>query len=127
VKAFRNPLERARNHGSAGSGVGHWWKQRFTAILLVPLTIWMVWSLMILASADYVAARAWMSSPWNASMALLLVGSTFYHARLGVQVVIEDYVHHRAAEVSLQVLVAAAALVGAIVSAVAILKVAFVG
>lgn len=82
---------------------------------------------MILASADYVAARAWMSSPWNASMALLLVGSTFYHARLGVQVVIEDYVHHRAAEVSLQVLVAAAALVGAIVSAVAILKVAFVG
>jgi succinate dehydrogenase / fumarate reductase membrane anchor subunit len=127
VKAFRNPLERARNHGSAGSGVEHWWKQRFSAILLVPLTVWLVWSLMLLSSADYAAARAWMSSPWNASMALLLVGSTFYHARLGVQVVIEDYVHHRATEVSLQVLVAIAALLGGLVSAVAILKVAFAG
>lgn len=127
MKAFRNPLERARNHGSAGSGVEHWWRQRFSAILLVPLTVWLVWSLMLLSSADYAAARAWLSSPWNASMALLLVGSTFYHARLGVQVVIEDYVHHRATEVSLQVLVAVAALLGGLVSAVAILKVAFAG
>jgi succinate dehydrogenase / fumarate reductase membrane anchor subunit len=127
VRAFRNPLERARNHGSAGSGVEHWWKQRFSAILLVPLTVWLVWSLMVLSSADYATARAWMSSPWNASMALLLVGSTFYHARLGVQVVIEDYVHHRATEVSLQVLVAVAALLGGLVSAVASLKAAFAG
>jgi succinate dehydrogenase / fumarate reductase membrane anchor subunit len=120
-------MERARNHGSAGSGVGHWWKQRFSAILLVPLTLWLVWSLMVLSGADYQTARDWMSSPWNASMALLLVGATFYHARLGVQVVIEDYVHHRATEVALQVLVAAAALIGGLVSAFAILKVALSG
>jgi succinate dehydrogenase / fumarate reductase membrane anchor subunit len=127
VNGFRHPLERARNHGAAGSGVDHWWKQRFTSILLVPLMVWLVWSLMLLSGADYAAARAWMSSPWNATMALLLVASMFYHARLGVQVVIEDYVHHRATEVVLQVLVAAAALVGGLVSAVAILKVAFGG
>jgi succinate dehydrogenase / fumarate reductase membrane anchor subunit len=127
MKAFRNPLERARNHGAAGSGVEHWWAQRFSAILLVPLTIWLVWSLAILAGADYAEARAWLGSPWNAAMALLLVGATFYHGRLGIQVVIEDYVHHRGAEVALQVLVAAAALVGALVSAVAILMVALDG
>lgn len=127
MKALRNPLERAINHGSAGSGVHHWWAQRFSAILLVPLTLWLVWTLAVLAGADYGEARDWIASPWNAAMAILLVGSTFYHARLGMQVVIEDYVHHRALEVSLQILVAAAALVGAIVSTVAILKVAFTG
>ncbi|HMB38596.1 MAG TPA: succinate dehydrogenase, hydrophobic membrane anchor protein [Wenzhouxiangellaceae bacterium] len=127
MKTLRNPLERAINHGSAGSGVHHWWAQRFSAILLVPLTLWLVWTLAVLAGADYAAARDWIASPWNASMAVLLAGSTFYHARLGMQVVIEDYVHQRALEVTLQILVAAAALLGAIVSMIAILKVAFAG
>lgn len=127
MKTLRNPLERAINHGSAGSGVHHWWAQRFSAILLVPLTLWLVWTLVMLAGADYAAARDWIASPWNASMAILLAGSTFYHARLGLQVVIEDYVHQRALEVALQILVAAATLVGAIVSIVAILSVAFSG
>ena len=127
MNALRNPLERAINHGSAGSGVHHWWAQRFTAILLVPLMVWLVWTLALLAGADYATARDWIASPWNATMAILLAGSTFYHARLGVQVVIEDYVHHRALEVSLQILVAIAALAGAVVSFIAILKVAFTG
>ena len=124
MSRYLNPLERARNHGSAGSGVEHWWAQRFSAILLVPLTLWLVWSLSLLAGAGYGEARAWLSLPWNAAMALLLVGSMFYHARLGVQVVIEDYIHHRPSEVALQVLVAVAALAGAVVSALAILQVA---
>jgi len=127
MKALRNPLERAINHGSAGSGVHHWWAQRFSAILLVPLTLWLVWTLAVLSGADYAEARDWIASPWNASMAVLLVASVFYHARLGVQVVIEDYVHRRALEIALQVVVAAAALVGAIIATIAILKVAFAG
>lgn len=124
MSRYRNPLERARNHGAAGSGVEHWWAQRFTAILLVPLMVWLVWSMSVLAGAGYGEAHAWLSSPWNAAMALLLTAAMFYHARLGVQVVIEDYVHHRATEVALQVIVAIAALAGAIVSAIAILQVA---
>lgn len=127
MKALRNPLERAINHGSAGSGVHHWWAQRFSAILLVPLTLWLVWTLAVLAGADYATAREWIAAPWNAAMAVLLVGATFYHARLGMQVVIEDYVHHRVLEVTLQILVAIAALVGAIASTIAILKIAFSG
>ncbi|MGK7297027.1 MAG: succinate dehydrogenase, hydrophobic membrane anchor protein [Candidatus Wenzhouxiangella sp. M2_3B_020] len=124
MRTYRNPLERAHNLGAAGSGVGHWWAQRFSAMLLVPLTIWMVWGLIALAGADYGTAREWLGAPWNAAMALLLVGAMFHHARLGVQVVIEDYVHHRATEVVLQVIVAAAALVGAVLSALAILRIA---
>lgn len=125
MKSLRNPIERAINHGAAGSGVHHWWAQRFSAILLVPLTLWLVWTLAVLAGADYAEARGWIASPWNAAMAVLLVGATFYHAKLGLQVVIEDYVHNRAFEVTLQILIAAAALLGAIVATIAILKVAF--
>lgn len=124
MSRYRNPLERARNHGAAGSGVEHWWAQRFSAILLVPLMAWLVWSMSVLAGAGYSEAHAWLGAPWNAAMALLLIGAMFYHARLGVQVVIEDYVHHRATELALQLVVAIAALAGAIVSAIAILQVA---
>ncbi len=124
MKTLRNPMALARNHGSAGSGVEHWWAQRFSAILLVPLTVWLVWGLSVLAGADHASASAWLAAPWNAAMAVLLVAASFYHARLGMQVVIEDYVHHRALEVALQVLVAAAALVGTVVGILSILKVA---
>ena len=127
MSTLRNPLERAINHGSAGSGVHHWWAQRFSAIVLIPLTIWLVWTLAVLAGADFAAARDWIGAPWNAAMAVLMVGATFYHARLGVQVVIEDYVHRRVLEVTLQILVALAALAGAVISTIAILKVAFAG
>jgi len=124
MSLLTNPLKRARNHGSAGSGVHHWWAQRFSAILLIPLTLWMVWSLALLSGADYAAAVRWISAPWNAAILLLLIGATFYHARLGLQVVIEDYVHHRPSELALQVLVTSGALVGGLVSAVAVFKVA---
>lgn len=127
MKTLRNPLERAHNMGSANSGVHHWWAQRFSAILLVPLTAWLVWTLWVLAGADYATARDWIAAPWNAMTAILFVGATFHHARLGVQVVIEDYVHHRPTEVTLQILVAAFALLGALVSIFAILQVAFGG
>lgn len=124
MSRYRNPLQRARNRGAAGSGVEHWWAQRFSAILLVPLTVWLVWSLSVLAGADFAAARGWIAMPWNSAMALLLIGAMFYHARLGVQVVIEDYVHHRSLEVTLQVLVAVAALAGAVIAGISVLQIA---
>lgn len=127
MKAFRNPLATAHNHGAAGSGVEHWWSQRFSAILLIPLTVWLVWALVVLAGADYAEARAWLAAPWNTAMAILFVLASFYHGRLGVQVVIEDYIHHRVVELGLQVLVAITALIGGLAAVLAILKVAFGG
>ncbi|MCA1778601.1 MAG: succinate dehydrogenase, hydrophobic membrane anchor protein [Xanthomonadaceae bacterium] len=125
MKRFRNPLATAHNHGSAGSGVDHWWAQRFSAILLVPLVAWLVWGLTVLTGADYATAREWIAAPWNSTMAILLIVTSFYHARLGLQVVIEDYVDQRLIEVTLQVLVAIAAIVGALIATLSILKVAF--
>lgn len=121
---LRNPLARAHNHGAAGDGVGHWWAQRFTAIVLVPLTAWLVWALFTLVGADHATASAWLGRPWNAAMAILFVGAAFYHTKLGLQVVVEDYVHHRPSEVALQLLVTIGTIVGGLVSAIAILKLA---
>jgi succinate dehydrogenase / fumarate reductase membrane anchor subunit len=78
-----------------------------------------------LAGADYETAVAWMSAPWNAGMAILFIVSAFYHGRLGLQVVIEDYIHHRPTEIALQVLVAATAIVGGLIAVLCILDVMF--
>ncbi len=122
---LRNPLANAHNHGSAGDGVSHWWAQRFSAILLIGLTAWLVVALAALTGASHAEASAWLGRPFNAAMAILFVVASFYHARLGLQVVIEDYVHQRALEVGLQLLVKIAAIVGGLVAVLAILKVAF--
>ncbi|MEM1081971.1 MAG: succinate dehydrogenase, hydrophobic membrane anchor protein [Pseudomonadota bacterium] len=124
MSQFRNPLQRAHHTGAAGEGIEHWWSQRFTAILLFPLVIWLVWAFIALSTADYTTASTWLSKPWNAGMAILFVATAFYHGRLGIQVVIEDYVHHRVAEVGLQVLVTVGALVGGLTAVLAILMVA---
>ncbi len=121
---FRNPLAVARNHGSAGDGVGHWWAQRFSAILLLGLTVWVVFALTAVVGADHAEVAAWIARPFNAAMAILFVVSSIYHGKLGLQVVIEDYVYQRFAEVTLQLLVKILSIVGGLVAVIAILKLA---
>jgi succinate dehydrogenase membrane anchor subunit len=90
---MRSPLSRAIGLGSAKEGVEHWWRQRTTALLLVPLTLWFVVSVIGLVGADRQALAAWLHNPMWAVLMVLLIVATFYHAALGLQVVIEDYVH----------------------------------
>ncbi len=123
--SLRSPLARARNHGSARDGVHHWWHQRLSAVLLVPLVIWLVAALRVAAGGDFIAAREWLALPWNTVFALLFTLTTFYHGQLGLQVVIEDYIHTRWLEVSLQVVVKLLALVLALMGSLAILRIAF--
>ena len=91
--SLRTPLGKVKGLGSAKEGTKHWWYQRLTAIALVPLSLWFAISVMTYASADYQSALEWMGSPIIASLFLMLIVALFYHAQLGLQVVIEDYVH----------------------------------
>jgi succinate dehydrogenase, hydrophobic membrane anchor protein len=90
---LRNPLGSARGLGSAKEGVHHHWATLVTAIGLIPLSLWFVISLICLAGADYATFKGWLSKPFNASLFVLTVLLVVYHAQLGVQMVIEDYVH----------------------------------
>lgn len=100
LRSMRSPLARVRGLGSAKEGVGHFWQQRVTAVALVPLTVWFVISMIVESGADYTHFRAWLGAPGTASLMLLTLFCAFHHAQLGVQVVIEDYVHGRAVKLS---------------------------
>jgi succinate dehydrogenase / fumarate reductase membrane anchor subunit len=119
-----NPLARARGLGSAKGGVQHWLAQRVTAVFLIFLVAWLVYAMIVLSDADFVTARAFIASPVNAALMIVLVIVLLYHAMLGLQVVIEDYVHHPATEITLQLLVRAGAYLGMALGVVYILNIA---
>lgn len=89
----RSPLGRALGLGSAKDGVDHWWLVRVTAVALVPLTLWFAGSLIALAGSDYESFLAWLGTPLATVLMVLLLIALFYHMALGLQVVIEDYIH----------------------------------
>jgi succinate dehydrogenase / fumarate reductase membrane anchor subunit len=124
VKDRRSPLKIARGLGSSHSGVEHWWTQRLTAAALVLLGIWFVITVLCLLHADYATARATVAKPWNALLLIAFVLTMFWHAVLGLQVVIEDYVHTRWKEVVLLVAIKFLAVLGALASVLAVLRIA---
>ena len=121
---MQNPLARVRGKGSSGGGSHHWRSQRYSALVLLLLTPWVLQLGVSLAGADYATAMSAMSSPFNAGMAIMLAGTMFYHIQLGLQVVIEDYVHIATLEFVLLLFVRLACLVAFLISAIAALKLA---
>lgn len=90
---MRSPLGHAIGLGSAKEGVEHWWTERVTAVALVPLTLWFVASIIAHTGRDYASFIAWVGRPFTTILMILLLIALFYHTALGLQVVIEDYVH----------------------------------
>jgi len=102
--SLRTPLSKVLGRGSAGEGAGHWWMQRVTAVALLPLTAWFVISLLRLPLQSYDEMRGWLGQPWVAVLCTLLVFTLAWHSKLGVEVVIEDYVHGKGAKAGLMLL-----------------------
>ena len=92
---MRSPLGRALGLGSARDGVESWWHERVSAVALVPLTVWLTVSILMHADKGYAAVLAWLKMPVTTTLMTLLLIALFYHTALGLQVVIEDYVHSR--------------------------------
>jgi succinate dehydrogenase / fumarate reductase, membrane anchor subunit len=93
IMSLRSPLGRVLGLGSAKEGTDHWWAQRVTAVALIPLTLWFMFSLLSLPALDYATVRTWLSAPLSEFLAVLLVAVLAYHSYLGTVEVIEDYVH----------------------------------
>lgn len=125
--SIRTPLARARGLGSARSGTHHWWLQRITAVALVPLAVWFVVGLVVIGGADHATAIAWVGHPVSAVLLVLAVAFGFWHGQLGLQVVIEDYVHGEGCRVALLLVMKGAALVLALAAILSVLRVALGG
>lgn len=122
--SLRAPLALARGLGSAKSGLQHWWLQRLTAVALVPLCLWLVVAVIRVSAMSYDEATAWIGHPVNATLLIAFIVAAFWHALLGVQVVIEDYVHGEWARLASLVLLRVGMALLGLVSVVAVLRIA---
>ena len=124
---LRTPLSRARGLGSARQGVHHWWAQRITAVALIPLVTWFAISLIMMSGADYAVVRAWIGSPVVMVLLTLTIVIGLHHGQLGMQEVVEDYVHSEGLKLALIVLLRFIAVFFGLAAIVAILRIGFGG
>jgi succinate dehydrogenase / fumarate reductase membrane anchor subunit len=122
--SLRSPLSQARGLGSAKDGTHHFWVQRVSAVALIPLSLWFVFSVAQLAGGDYGAVRHWVHAPSVAVTLVLFISAALYHSMLGVQVVIEDYVGGDGAKVASLLLSKFVHTIVAVAAIFSVLKVA---
>ena len=124
---YRTPLARVRGLGSAKSGTHHFWAQRVTAVAMVPLGLWLLVTIATLTGSSYESAVATLSSPLATVLGIALTVAAFYHAYLGLQVVVEDYIHGHGAKIAILLVVKFACVLLAAVAIVALLQIALQG
>ena len=104
-------------------GVGHWKLQRISAVAMIPLVIWFTTSLMLTLMDGYEQSIEWLQSPFNATGLILLFGTLYFHAASGLQVVIEDYVHHEGLKIVSLILIKLIAILLGVLSILCVLKI----
>jgi succinate dehydrogenase / fumarate reductase membrane anchor subunit len=125
--SMRSPIGRVLGLGAAKEGVSHWWAQRVTSVALVLLGLWFVSALLRMPTFSHEFVVNWISAPLNSVLLLLLIGTTVYHSKLGVQVVVEDYVTHHGLKIATMMLITFAHVAVAALASFAVLRIAFGG
>lgn len=121
---FRTPLAYARGLGTAKNGTKHWWMQRVTSLALLPLIIWFVLAMLHYARAEYEIIHKWLTNPINSGLMVAFIVVGIYHAKLGMQVIYEDYVRPECAMYGYLLLTQFLLFILGTISIVSILKIA---
>jgi succinate dehydrogenase / fumarate reductase membrane anchor subunit len=121
---LRTPLSRVKGLGSAGDGTSHFWHQRLTALLLIPLVLWVAYSVAALP-AEHAALVAWIQQPLVTVGLVLIIIAVFYHAQLGLQIVIEDYIASHARRILVLLLSNLLCLLFGTIGVISVLKISF--
>lgn len=124
LTVMRSQLGIVRGLGSAKSGVHHWWVERLTSLALIPLSLWFIYAVLALKGRAQPDVAHWIAAPLNTVLLIALVVLSFHHMQLGLQVVIEDYVHHEAARFTLLLLVKGASFLFGLWGAISVLRLA---
>lgn len=124
---MRSMLGRVRGLGSAKEGTEHFWMQRLTAVGLIPLCFWFAYAIIYVAGIDHAALKVWMANPFNLTMMILMICVGCHHGQMGVQVVIEDYVHTEAFKIGGLIIVKLLTVFLAMFCVACVLKIAFGG
>ena len=127
MTSYRTSLGRARGLGSAKHGVGHWIVQRVSAVALAPLGLWALYSGLSLSRLGFDGAQAWMHSPLNAILSILLTAAAVAHMRIGMTEVVEDYIHRPSTKRALLILNLFVCVLAAVTAVFCILKIALIG
>lgn len=122
--SLRAPLAKVKGLGASGEGSHHWWLQRMSALALIPLSFWFVFSMINHIGDSHESAIAWVSQPWVALLLVLYLLFLFFHAQLGMQVVIEDYVHSQTAKFIALMVVKGLTVVAGLAAVFAVLRLA---
>lgn len=125
--SYRTPRSRAQGLGAAHHGVGHWISERLTSIALIPLCIWVVYSVLVVARTGYAGAVDWIGNPVNTTLLVLLLAVGFLHMHAGLRVVLEDYFHTKLNKGALLLLNLLVCGLGGALAIISVLKVAFSG
>jgi len=124
MSELRSPLSKVKGLGSAKDGTGHFWHQRLTSLLLIPLVLWVGFSLAALP-VEHATLVAWIQQPWVSVALVLLVITVFYHAQLGLQVIIEDYISSHSKRTVTLLLTNLACLLLGTIGVISVLKISF--
>lgn len=124
MSSGQTPLHKVRGLGASHSGTGHFWRERVSAVFLVPLSLWFGFVMLGLAGTNEVTALQFLAHPWNALLMGAFVAISLYHMRLGLQVVIDDYIHSAGMKIFLTIVVLLTVLVIGGLSLFAILRIA---
>ena len=124
---METPLGRVRGLGSARAGAEHWWHERLSSTATFLLFTWLIVSLLRLPDFGYATVAEWLREPFAAVPMLLLVAATFWHLKMGLRVIVEDYVHQEGGKLFWFVLIDFAAIFGAVLALFSVLKVALSG
>lgn len=125
--SFRTPLSKAKGLGSAKEGVDHWWKQRLTALALVPLVLWMLYSVALMGLGQFDSVYGWVSHPLTAVLLSVTFIAMYYHSALGIQVIVEDYIHVKWLQITALIGIKFINFLLAAIAVFSILKIAFAG
>ncbi len=124
MRSLETPLHKVQGMGASHTGTGHFWRERVTAAALAPLSLWFLYAVLGLTGTSEVTALQFLAHPWNALLMAAFVSFSLYHAALGLQVVVDDYIHTAGGKLFLLLVIRAALLTCWLVSLFAIIRIA---